>query len=87
MPACRLLAKLDFADMKFSLIFLGFQRPEDVPEDPGGWLGGWVAGWARAERQRQRHQVHLSAIDAVGRPAGFGLALGCEVINRLLICS
>lgn len=30
-----LLSKLDFADMKFSLYFLGYTKPEEVPEDPG----------------------------------------------------
>ncbi|KAL4439269.1 hypothetical protein ABPG77_004171 [Micractinium sp. CCAP 211/92] len=29
-----LLSKLDFADMKFSLYFLGYAKPEEVPEDP-----------------------------------------------------
>ncbi|KAL4428384.1 hypothetical protein ABPG75_002473 [Micractinium tetrahymenae] len=29
-----LLSKLDFADMKFSLYFLSYAKPEDVPEDP-----------------------------------------------------
>lgn len=32
---CSLLSKLDFADMKFSLYFLGYAKPEEVPEDPG----------------------------------------------------
>jgi hypothetical protein len=55
---CRLLAKLDFADMKFSLYFLGYASPEDVPDDPvdrARWMFGqrgtlelthnWVRGW------------------------------------------
>ena len=29
----RLLSKLDFPDMKFSLYFLGFEKAEDIPED------------------------------------------------------
>lgn len=29
-----LLAKLDFADMKFTLYFLGYEKKEDIPEDP-----------------------------------------------------
>lgn len=32
--ACRLLSKLDFESMKFSLLFLGMTPPESVPEDP-----------------------------------------------------
>ena len=31
---CRLLTKLDFESMKFSLLFLGMTPPESVPEDP-----------------------------------------------------
>lgn len=41
-----LLCKLDFADMKFSLYFLGYQKPEDVPEDPverAKWMFGLPA--------------------------------------------
>ncbi|XP_063221987.1 lactoylglutathione lyase [Bacillus rossius redtenbacheri] len=30
----RLLQKLDFPDMKFSLYFLGYERADDVPADP-----------------------------------------------------
>ncbi|KAF8057627.1 Glo1 [Scenedesmus sp. PABB004] len=29
-----LLAKLDFKEMSFSLFFLGYEAPEDIPEDP-----------------------------------------------------
>lgn len=29
----RLLSKLDFAEAKFSLIFLGYQEDDDIPED------------------------------------------------------
>eukprot|EP00879_Flechtneria_rotunda_P001465 GHRR01001619.1.p1 GENE.GHRR01001619.1~~GHRR01001619.1.p1 ORF type:complete len:183 (+),score=46.31 GHRR01001619.1:210-758(+) len=29
-----LLAKLDFPDMKFSLYFLGYEKKEDIPDDP-----------------------------------------------------
>ena len=32
--ACRLMSKLDFEGMKFSLLFLGMTPPESVPEDP-----------------------------------------------------
>ncbi|KAI3428531.1 hypothetical protein D9Q98_007354 [Chlorella vulgaris] len=41
-----LLCKLDFAEMKFSLFFLGYQKPEDVPEDPverAKWMFGLPA--------------------------------------------
>ncbi|PSC70835.1 glyoxalase I [Micractinium conductrix] len=41
-----LLAKLDFADMKFTLYFLGYYKPEDVPEDPverAKWMFGLPA--------------------------------------------
>ena len=31
---CRLLCKLDFADAKFSLYFLGYYPAEAVPDDP-----------------------------------------------------
>lgn len=42
----RLLCKLDFADMKFSLYFLGYQDPAAVPEDPverAKWMFGLPA--------------------------------------------
>lgn len=29
----RLLSKLDFPDMKFTLYFMGFEKPEDIPQD------------------------------------------------------
>jgi lactoylglutathione lyase len=29
-----LLAKLDFQDMKFTLYFLGYEKKQDIPEDP-----------------------------------------------------
>lgn len=38
-----LLCKLDFPDMKFSLYFMGYCSPEDVPEDPverARWMFG-----------------------------------------------
>ncbi|EFN55203.1 hypothetical protein CHLNCDRAFT_134426 [Chlorella variabilis] len=41
-----LLCKLDFADMKFSLYFLAYQSPEDVPADPverAKWMFGLPA--------------------------------------------
>jgi lactoylglutathione lyase len=39
-----LLAKLDFPDMSFTLYFLGYEDPADIPEDPrervrGGGVG------------------------------------------------
>ena len=30
----QLISKLDFADMNFSLYFLGFHSEDDIPEDP-----------------------------------------------------
>ncbi|KAI8514850.1 Lactoylglutathione lyase [Branchiostoma belcheri] len=36
----RLLKKLDFPSMKFSLFFMGFEKAEDIPSDPAectGW--------------------------------------------------
>ncbi|XP_018013600.1 lactoylglutathione lyase [Hyalella azteca] len=30
----RLLSKLDFPEMKFSLYFMGFEKEEDIPKDP-----------------------------------------------------
>lgn len=38
-----LIARLDFNDMKFSLYFLAYVKPEDVPEDPverARWMFG-----------------------------------------------
>lgn len=29
-----LLTKLDFPEMKFSLYFVGYEKPEDIPDDP-----------------------------------------------------
>ena len=80
--ACRLLAKLDFADMKFSLIFLGYQRPEDVPEDPGGWAG-WLGG-ARADAEAAADPLSdVCRCGHVSRPAG----CGCEDITQVLVPS
>lgn len=31
---CRLICKLDFADAKFSLYFLGYHSADAIPEDP-----------------------------------------------------
>jgi hypothetical protein len=31
---CRLVCKLDFPEMAFSLFFLGYERQEDIPQDP-----------------------------------------------------
>ena len=32
-PVLRLLTKLDFPEMKFSLLFLGYHEDHDIPED------------------------------------------------------
>ncbi len=30
---CRLLKKFDYPSMKFSIYFMSYERPEDIPED------------------------------------------------------
>jgi hypothetical protein len=75
--------------MKFSLIFLGYQRPEDVPEDPGGWAG-WLAGGGRvcacvggpgAEAEAEveaaaGHPQHMQLAEDPDLPA-----VGCKGVN------
>ena len=41
--ARRLLTKLDFEAMKFSLLFLGMVDPASVPEDPKDRVRPWSA--------------------------------------------
>jgi lactoylglutathione lyase len=46
-----LLAKLDFPSMSFSLFFLGYEKVEDIPEDPA---------------ERVRHAQHMWHIRSAG---------------------
>ena len=32
-PFCRLLKRLDFHELKFSLYFMGYESAEDIPKD------------------------------------------------------
>ncbi|XP_078674214.1 lactoylglutathione lyase-like isoform X2 [Branchiostoma floridae x Branchiostoma belcheri] len=71
----RLLKKLDFPSMKFSLFFMGFEKAEDIPSDPAectGWTFSRKATLELTHNWGTENDPEQSYHNGNKPPQGFG---------------
>lgn len=71
----KLLCKLDFPDMKFSLYFMGYAETKDIPEDPVqrcSWMLGLPGLIELTHNYGTENEPNVSYHNGNSEPQGFG---------------